>query len=89
MGSRVSVRSVVLLQFEVHVLTWCLCQSVFFVLFCFVCLEGWRQAAIIWGVLVCDVSFRSFFDSCQCSEERVAGGLAACKTVSSYALYFE
>lgn len=87
MGSRESVRSVVLLEFEVHVLTWCLCQSVF--LFCFVCLEGWRQAAIIWGVLVCDVSFRSFFDSCQCSEESVAGSLAACKTVSSYALYFE
>lgn len=57
-GSRESVRSVVLLEFEVHVLTWCLCQSVF--LFCFVCLEGWRQAAVIWGVLVCDVSFRSF-----------------------------
>ena len=41
MGSRVSVRSVVLLEFEVHVLTWCLCQSVFFVLFCFV-LFVWR-----------------------------------------------
>ena len=40
-GSRVSVRSVVLLEFEVHVLTWCLCQSVFFVLFCFV-LFVWR-----------------------------------------------
>ena len=64
-GSRVSVRWVVLLEFEVHVLPWCLCQSFWRV---------WRQAIVIWGVLVCGVSL-SFSDSCQCSDESVAGGL--------------
>lgn len=43
------MRGVVLLEFEVHVLTWCLCPPVF--------LEGWRQAVVIWGLVLASEVF--------------------------------